>query len=71
MINTNHLKETKNTWWSHFTFAFPEALYAFGISIVMLLHSIIPFIFYNGHFDRYIRNALVRLDADQNRWKEK
>ena len=32
-MNFKHLKETKNTYFTHFQFAFPEALWAFCISI--------------------------------------
>tara|TARA_R100000995_G_C3461694_1_gene113505 strand:- start:411 stop:635 length:225 start_codon:yes stop_codon:yes gene_type:complete len=68
-INLKHLQETKNTYFTHFQFAFPEALWAFCISIIMFIHAFFPFIFWNGNFDRYIRDASKRLDVDQERWK--
>ena len=68
MLNFNHLKETKTTWWKHFSFAFPEAIGALWIGLVMIIHSIFPFILHNGIYDRYIRSAIKRLEDDQERW---
>lgn len=70
IFNFDHLKDTKNSYFSHMRFALPEAVRAFGISIIMLIHSIFPFLLWNGNFDQYIRKALNRLDEDQRRWKD-
>ncbi len=60
MINKNHLREVNLTYFSHLKFTLGEVIRLLGMSVVMLVHGLIPWIWYDK-YSSYVNEAKMRI----------
>ena len=60
MINKNHLHEVNLTYFSHLKFTLGEVIRLLGMSVVMLVHGLIPWIWYDK-YSSYVNEAKMRI----------
>lgn len=61
MINKNHPHDVGLTYFQHMKFAWRESIQSLWISLVMLVHGIIPWI-WDWKYSAYIEGAKKRID---------
>jgi hypothetical protein len=64
VLNKNHLKEQKLTYFQHLRNALKEAFRAGIVVNILFIHAVFPFIFDN-YFSRYIKRTNMRLTMDE------
>tara|TARA_B100001564_G_C20266591_1_gene501786 strand:+ start:99 stop:314 length:216 start_codon:yes stop_codon:yes gene_type:complete len=60
VINKNHLREVNLTYFSHLKFTLGEVIRLLGMSVVMLVHGLIPWIWYDK-YSSYVNEAKMRI----------
>lgn len=60
-MNKNHPKDVNLTYMQHLRFAWTEVVRLLSISIVMLVHGVVPWV-WDTKFSNYIKNAKQRID---------
>ena len=60
MINKNHLQEVNLSYFSHLKFTLGEIVRLLGMSVVMLVHGLIPWVWYD-RFSAYVDRAKMRI----------
>ena len=60
MLNRNHPKDVGLTYFQHLKFAWCESIYALWVSIFMLIHGMIPWV-WDWKFSNYLDKAKKRI----------
>ena len=60
MINKNHLQEVNLNYFSHLKFTLGEVTRLLGMSVIMLVHGLIPWVWFD-RFSSYIDRAKMRI----------
>jgi len=65
MINTKHPGDVGLTYFSHLRFAWGECFRLIGISFIMLIHGLVPWV-WDWKYSAYIEEAKKRIEPQDN-----